>query len=218
MQAPIRSTSEWHSSRVLLSGDSPLMRTALGHLLSVHGIAPVDECANHPEAVGHAVRSGIDLLVMDFELDSTRLTHTVRFEQLLSAAHGCPVLVVTQTGDHRAIVGAFQRGVAGVVLKSRPADVFMRAIRAVLAGGAWMERSTVASVFDTTVTTTERLTPRETEVVELVTLGLKNKKIAERLSIAENTVRHHLTSIFDKLAVTNRMELMRHAYGDQRGD
>ncbi|HEX9982486.1 MAG TPA: LuxR C-terminal-related transcriptional regulator, partial [Thermoanaerobaculia bacterium] len=58
-----------------------------------------------------------------------------------------------------------------------------------------------------------RLTRREQEIVELVNLGLKNKIIAERLFITETTVRHHLTSIFNKLAVTSRLELMRYTYG-----
>lgn len=219
MHAPMASGSEWHSARVLLSGDSPLMRTALGQLISGNGIAVVDECINHPEALRQAVAAEIDLVVMDLDLDLTRLTRMARLEQLLIAAQGCPVLIVTQTDDRRALVTAYQRGVAGIVLKSCSAEILMRAIRAVLGGGAWLERSTVASVFHPATsfddaTVPEKLTPRETQIVDLVSLGLQNKKIAERLSITETTVRHHLTSIFDKLSVTNRMELMRYAYGE----
>jgi DNA-binding NarL/FixJ family response regulator len=200
--------------RVVLSGDSPLIRTALSDLIARNGIAVVDECFNQPEALRRAVAGGADLVVMDFDLDASRLTRMVRLEQLLAAAQGCPVLIVTQGDDRCAIVAALQRGLAGIVLKSRPADVLIRAIRAVLAGGAWLERSTVASVFHSPASP-DSLTPRETEIAELVSLGLQNKKIAERLSITETTVRHHLTSIFDKLSVTNRMELMRYAYGEQ---
>jgi len=58
-----------------------------------------------------------------------------------------------------------------------------------------------------------KLTRREREIVDLVSLGLKNRKIGERLFISETTVRHHLTSIFTKLAVTSRLELMRYTYG-----
>jgi DNA-binding NarL/FixJ family response regulator len=83
-----------------------------------------------------------------------------------------------------------------------------------------VERSTAASVFPSDrvhddALVPRRLTRREAEIVDLVSQGLQNKKIAERLSITDTTVRHHLTSIFEKLSVTNRLELMRFAYDGQ---
>jgi len=220
MHAQIGSSSERNSARVLLSGDSPLIRTALGVLISGHGITVAEECPNQPDPLRRAVTSGVDMVVMDLDLDVTRLTRMARLEQLLVAARGCPVLIVTQSDDRRALTSALQRGLAGVVLKSRPAEVLMRAIRVVLAGGSWLERSAVTSVLHPPTSSDDgsvpdKLTPRETQIVELVSLGLQNKKIAERLSITETTVRHHLTSIFDKLSLTNRMQLMRYAYGEE---
>jgi DNA-binding NarL/FixJ family response regulator len=205
--------SDWHSARVLLCGDSPLIRAALGVLISGNGITVADQCANQPDALRRAVAGGIDMVVMDFDLDANRLTRSARLEQLLSAAGACPVLIVSQCNDRGAISSSFQRGLAGVVLKSRPPEVLMRAVRVVLAGGAWLEPATAHHGG----VVAERLTRRETQIVELVCLGLQNKKIAERLSITETTVRHHLTSIFDKLSLTNRMELMRYAYGPPAG-
>ncbi|HET8772983.1 MAG TPA: response regulator transcription factor [Thermoanaerobaculia bacterium] len=205
------------SARVLLSGDQPLMRNALGLLISCGGLTVAEECVNRPDALRHRA-SGADVVVMDLDLDPGRLT---RMELLLDAAKVRPVLIVTHHDHPAAIAAAMRKGAAGVVLKSRSADTFLRAIRVVLAGGTWLERSTVASVFhpasahDAALVPT-RLTRREMEVVQLVTEGLQNKKIAERLSITDTTVRHHLTSIFEKLSVTNRMELMRYAYDDQR--
>jgi two-component system nitrate/nitrite response regulator NarL len=155
-----------------------------------------------------------DLVLVDFDLDPGT---SAQLDGLLAAAEPCPVLILTRSADPGAISLALYKGVAGVVLKSRPPDVLLRAIRAVLADGVFLERTTMAGVLRPATTPIElapvaRLTPRETEIVELVSLGLQNKKIAERLSIRETTVRHHLTSIFDKLALTNRMELMRYAY------
>ncbi|HEX7154759.1 MAG TPA: response regulator transcription factor [Thermoanaerobaculia bacterium] len=208
------SLREWHSARVLLSGDSPLIRTALALLISGNGLAVAAECANQPEALRRTVGGGIDLVVMDFDLDASRLTRMARLEQLVAAAGACPILLLTQSDDRRAVSASLQMGVAGVVLKSRPAEVLLRAMHVVLAGGAWLERSTVTSVLHPDAAT-DRLTPRETQIVELVCLGLQNKKIAARLAITENTVRHHLTSIFDKLSLANRMELMRYAFEEQ---
>ena len=215
--------SEWHSAHVLVSGDSPLMRSALVHLISGNGVAMVGECANHPDALRRAMNEAVDVVVMDLDLEAQRLSQTLRLEQLLAAAEGCPVLIVTEKDDRRAIVPALQKGLAGIVLKSRSADVLMRAIGTVLSGGSWLERSTMASMFHAAdardAVIHEQLTRRETQIVELVSLGLQNKKIAERLSITETTVRHHLTSIFDKLSVTNRLELMRYTYGGEpRGE
>ncbi|MBV9493703.1 MAG: response regulator transcription factor [Acidobacteria bacterium] len=154
---------------------------------------------------------------MDLDLDTTRLTRMERLDLLLAAASPCPVLIVTSNEDPSALGVAMRQGAAGVVLKNRPADVFLRAIRAVLAGGAWMERSAVASMFPIEAPDRrEALTRREREIVQLVSEGLQNKVIAERLSITHTTVRHHLTSIFDKLSVTNRLELMRYAYDEGR--
>lgn len=191
-----------------------MIRTALGLLVSGGGFVVVEECFNQPEALRRRVNAA-DVVVLELDLDAGRLARMEKLERLLAAANGCPVLIVTRSDHPKVIVEAMRRGAAGVVLESRPADVLLRAIRVVVAGGTWVERSVAASVFDPR-DDTGRLTPREQEIVELVTQGLQNKKIAERLSITHTTVRHHLTSIFEKLSVTNRLELMRYAYDEQR--
>jgi two-component system, NarL family, nitrate/nitrite response regulator NarL len=207
------------SARVLVSGDHPLISTALGLVIAGGGFTILDPCSNQPEALRRAAGSA-DVIVMDLDLDAGRLTRMEKLEQLLIAVNGRPVLIVTRSDDPAAVVAALRNGAAGVVLKSRPADVLLRAIRAVLAGGAWVERTTVAGVFPPAVhddaLVSGKLTRRELQIVELVSQGLQNKKIAERLSITHTTVRHHLTSIFEKLAITNRMELMRYAFGETR--
>ncbi|HYC90461.1 MAG TPA: response regulator transcription factor [Thermoanaerobaculia bacterium] len=195
---------------MLISGDQPLIRTALGLLVSGGGLHVVDECFNQPEALRRRAAAA-DVVVMELDLDARRLTRMEKLEQLLAAANGCPVLIVTRSDHPKSLAEAMHKGAAGVVLESRPAELFLRAIRVVLAGGVWVERSTAASVFQVQ-DDAGRLTRREQEIVELVTQGLQNKTIAERLSITHTTVRHHLTSIFEKLSVANRLELMRYAY------
>lgn len=204
------------TARVLLSGDHPMIRSGLGLLLAGDGIVVAGECFNRPDALRRGLSAEADLVLMDFDLDAGTPSSAAPLDALLAAAGSCPVLILTRSADPGAVSLALYKGVAGVVLKSRPAEVLFRAVRAVLADGVFLERTTVAGVFRPAPPRAEtpppKLTRRETEIVELVSLGLQNKKIAERLSIRETTVRHHLTSIFDKLALTNRMELMRYAY------
>ncbi len=207
--------------RILVTGDRPLIRTALSLLISSsENLAVTGECANEPDAVGAAVAARPDVVVMDFDLDARASAVPQRLAQVIRSAHGCPVLIVTAHEDPQAITCALQHGVLGIVAKTRNAEVLLRAIRGIAAGETWLEPSIVAHILqkDAPARDTEhslpggKLTRRETEIVDLVSLGLQNKKIAERLCISETTVRHHLTSIYDKLSVTNRLELMHHTY------
>lgn len=209
--------------RIVISGDHPLIRTALSVLISTTAnLSVVGECGNDADALA-GVASGMrpDVVVMDLDLDAGCVADRQRLARLFRAAPDCPMLIVTASEDISAISLALQHGVLGVVTKTRPAEVLMRAIHAIAAGETWIERSVVATIFQPgprrdieckVETVREKLTRRERQVVELVSLGLQSKKIAERLFIAETTVRHHLTSIYDKLSVTNRLELMRYTY------
>lgn len=209
--------------RVLITGDYPLVRTALKALLSsVGGIAVAGECANQALAISSAVDAfQPSVIVMDCDLDGSLSLETLA--GLLRGAKNRAVLIVTAREDRRAITCALQNGVLGVVSKERSPDVLMRAIRTVAAGETWLERSIVMSMVQGEKTDVEcvmpvvyeKLTRREMEIVELASLGLQNKKIAERLFISETTVRHHLTSIYGKLDVSNRLELMHYTYSER---
>jgi len=133
------------------------------------------------------------------------------------------VLVLTgvQTAESHRI--AIRRGAMGIVLKQQAADLLLKAIRKVYAGEVWIDRSMMGSVLDdvrterqqgtnTEATKIASLTPREREVVALVSEGLKNKLIGERLYISETTVTHHLSSVFSKLEVSDRLELIIYAF------
>jgi two-component system, NarL family, nitrate/nitrite response regulator NarL len=207
--------------RVLLTGDQPVVRTALARLIAAEpGMDVVGECPNRHEELAEAMSAKPDVVVMDLDLGS-RVTAPETVAELLGATR-CPTLILTGTDDPRGLASALGHGAQGVVLKDRSADVLMRAIRAVQAGESWLEPSTVANAFRADRPkqephTADRLTRREEEVVALVSLGFPNKKIAELLFISETTVRHHLTSIYSKLSVANRLELMRYIYGAKRG-
>jgi two-component system response regulator DegU len=203
-------------ARVVVTGDHPLIRTAIAQLIVSEGsMVVVAECLNDPDALAAAVAAAPDVVVMDIDLDSR---NPEAVAQLIARVKPRPVLILTRDdSDAASLSAALANGAWGIVLKDRPAAVFFRAIRGVIAGEAWLEPATLARVFGPGAGRQirdlgPRLTRREREIVELVCLGLKNRKIGERLFISETTVRHHLTSIFSKLAVTSRLELMRYRY------
>jgi DNA-binding NarL/FixJ family response regulator len=205
-----------------MTGDQPVIRTAIARLIaSEPGMDVIGECFNSNDELAEAMGANPDVVVMDLDL-GPRAPETVA--QLLATATRCPVLILTGNDDPRGLASALGHGALGVVLKKRPAEVLMRAIRAVRAGEAWLEQSTVASAFRLAQpqrggngNDREQLTRREAEVVAMVSMGLPNKKIAELLFISETTVRHHLTSIYSKLSVANRLELMRHTFHGAKG-
>jgi DNA-binding NarL/FixJ family response regulator len=215
-------------ARILIAGDQGMMRTALRRLVeSQEGMTVVGDCENRPELLAEALHAGPDLILLDLDLNTRCNGVLERVGALLHAANNTPVLILTASDACHAVQFAMQHGAVGFVLKERPADVLHRAMRTALAGEIWLERSMMASVMAAAVRPPAALTParesgsktltgREREISELVALGLHNKAIAARLYISETTVRHHLTSIFDKLDVSNRLELMRFMFGGER--
>jgi DNA-binding NarL/FixJ family response regulator len=132
--------------------------------------------------------------------------------------------VLVLTGEHGPDFHSslLRAGAAGVVRKDDPPEILLKAIQKVHQGEIWLDRATVSRVLDQTLRphhrTTEAgtepwkcLTEREREIVSLVGEALNNKQIARRLLISHATVRHHLTSIFGKLGLSNRLELLRYA-------
>jgi len=210
------------AARIVVTGDHSLIRTAIARLIaSERDMRVVAECANRCADLAAAMSTRPEVIVMDLDRDG-RDAQPESVAQLLAHAGSCPVLVLTSTEDPQSLSSALGHGARGIVLKSRPAEVLMRGIRAVRSGEAWLEPSMLSLMFGAAPPQREnaiahRLTPREREIVELVSLGLKNKKIGERLFITETTVRHHLTSIFNKLAVSSRLELMRYTYSGSAG-
>jgi two-component system nitrate/nitrite response regulator NarL len=133
------------------------------------------------------------------------------------------VLEVVIARDSEAHQEAVRLGAMGVVLKDQSAEVLIKAIKKVHAGEVWIDRVTMGNVLnemrrkdsnhrDADEDKIIYLTRREREVISLVAEGLKNKQIAARLFISDTTVTHHLSSIFSKLGVSDRLELVIYAF------
>ena len=125
--------------------------------------------------------------------------------------------MVTAAIDRTEIITALQLGAQGIVLKETASEVLFKAIRAVMGGQYWVGRNRVTDLASTLRDLAAShpqpsrknfgLTPRELEIVAVILGGFSNGDIATRFSISEKTVKHHLTNIFDKLGVSNRLEL-----------
>jgi two-component system, NarL family, nitrate/nitrite response regulator NarL len=207
--------------RVALVEPHRLIRDALHALLEqTPGMTVVGE-ADTVEKLLQVVenrRPDVVLLVMNGwgEREVTLL------EALPGLSERTRALVITADLDPNLHARAIQLGAMGIVLKTQTAPTLVKAVQKVHAGELWLDRSQTADLVNrlTRKRTAEdpeaakvgTLTAREREIVTLVSEGLKNKDIAERLSISEATARNHLTSILDKLALTNRFQLAVYAF------
>jgi len=202
--------------RILLADDHPILRHGLRKLLEVEpDLRVIGEAGDGIEAVKGVHRLKPDLLLLD--LNMPRQTG---LEALREIGPSTTRTVVLAAAIEKAEVAqAIQLGARGVVLKESATELLLRCIRAVMRGQYWVGREVVFSLIealrDLLPTNGDSqngqanfgLTPREMEVITAVVNGYTNKDIAQSFSLSIQTVKHHLTSIFDKLGVSNRLEL-----------
>ncbi len=208
--------------RVLLVDDHVVMRRGLRMLIENQpGLCVVGEATDRDAAILSAAREQPDIILLDLDLgDQSGLDI---LPELRTVAKGARVIVLTGIRDPVEHRQAVRLGATGMVLKEQAVDTLVKAIERVHAGETWLDPALVAHVLadrsrargsdaDPAAAGIVALTEREREVIALIGEGLKNRQIGERMSISETTVVHHLTSIFDKLGVANRLELVTYAY------
>jgi DNA-binding NarL/FixJ family response regulator len=185
------------------------------------GIRVVGEADNYSDAITIASRERPDVIMLDLMMGSENGLDYL--PKLRSACDAARILIVTGLADNKVHLQAVQLGAVGLVLKEKAPEVLIKAIEKVHNGEVWLDRSTVANVLTKMSGQTKEdrnpekvqiasLTKRERDIITLVAQGLRNKQVAEQLSISDVTVRHHLTAIFGKLGVADRFELIIFAY------
>ncbi len=212
------------SIRVLLVDDQELVRTGFRMILAdEEGIEVVGEAANGQEAVESASSLDPDVVVMDVRmpvLDGVEATRRLRGE---ADAPGPRVLILTTFDADEHVVEALRAGASGFLLKDVPPPDFVRAIRIVASGEALIAPSVTRRLLDRfaklSVPADEshaermrELTDRERDVLKLVAQGLSNREIAERLVLAEPTVKTHVSHLLLKLGLRDRAQLVVLAY------
>lgn len=208
--------------RVAVFEEHELYRAGLCLLLAERlNLELVGHASTWPEAVALVHREQPDIFLHTMgEGESARIE---LLPEILAASDRTRILALTASNDpelHRQVI---RSGAAGVLSKDKPPTMLIKAIECVNAGEAWLDRSTTATLLrelsrgKNTDQTPDQikiasLSQRERDVIKLVGHGLKNQQIAERLFISTVTVHHHLTSIYSKLEVADRLELLIYAY------
>lgn len=200
--------------RILLCDGHAVVRAGLRMLIeSQLGYQVVAEAGDCAEATALAAAGRPDVVLMS--LDRLEKATVVDVERFRASADGSRVLVLTGGGELDLLRGVIRRGARGVVFEKGPAEALLKAIRKVHDGELWLGRTIVAELVgdmegshDPEQARIKFLTSRELQIVRLVAVGLRNKEIARRLRITANTVRHHLTTVFEKLDVRDRVSLV----------
>jgi DNA-binding NarL/FixJ family response regulator len=203
------------SIRIALADDHAIVLHGLKRFLDSEAEFQVVRCcANGPQAL-EAVRSGeADILLLDVKMPGMSgldVLRTMSTERL----HCATVLLTAAVAPIDALEG-LRLGARGIVLKESAPDRLLECIRTVASGRQWIDTAALPpQALDGSRPESgdpqRTLTARETEIVRMISHGLRNKAIAERLSISEGTVKIHLHNVYEKLGLDGRLELMLHA-------
>lgn len=205
--------------RLLLVDSHALTRAALGCLLACRpGMTVAGEAATLADGVARAAASAPDVILLrlrhGWDLGVDAIPPLVQ-----SAPPDTRLVVMTELAGPDLHRRALRAGASGIVGTDRSAETLFTAIEKVLQGEVWVEGPLATPTsqpcqsldLDRAPDRIGSLTPREREVVRLLCEGLRNKQIADRLAVADVTVRHHLTSVFSKLGVSDRLGLLLYA-------
>jgi two-component system nitrate/nitrite response regulator NarL len=202
------------SIRVVLVDDHPIVLQGLQHLFERQADFEVVSCCEDAASAIEAVRAQHpDVLVLDLRMRGANGLDVLR--TMSNERIPCRTVLLTAAITEDQVLEAVKLGAAGLVLKESPPDTLVSCVRRVHQGEKWIDEDTVSralrSALDREAAAREAsltLTPREIEIVRMVARGLRNKAIAERLSISEGTVKVHLHNIYEKFGVDGRLELV----------
>ena len=214
--------------RIVVADDHPIFRDGLCRLLSLEDDFEVVAQAQDGRQVLDVLQQyDPDILLLDLKMPG--LDGLATLQRLQASKNKTRVIVLTASDDKNEFVQAMKLGTSGIVLKQTATELLIKSIRKVHAGEIWLDSHTTAAVIRQFVANDEPQAPpmpaaaptrerersplsqREREIVALVAQGFKNKEMAEKMFISEQTVKNHLHNIFDKLGVSDRLELALYA-------
>ena len=213
--------------RIVVADDHPIFRDGLCRLLGLEeDFQVVAQAQDGRQVLDVLQQFEPDILLLDLKMPG--LDGLATLQRLQAAKNRTRVIVLTASDDKNEFVQAMKLGTSGIVLKQTATEMLIKSIRRVHAGEIWLDSHTTAAVIRQFVANDEAppapapqtqsrererspLSQREREIVALVAQGFKNKEMAEKMFISEQTVKNHLHNIFDKLGVSDRLELALYA-------
>ena len=213
--------------RIVVADDHPIFRDGLCRLLALEeDFEVVAQASDGRQVLDVLQQHEPDILLLDLKMPG--LDGLATLQRLQASRNKTRVIVLTASDDKNEFVQAMKLGTSGIVLKQTATELLIKSIRKVHAGEIWLDSHTTAAVIRQFVAAEEStpvapappaprererspLSQREREIVALVAQGFKNKEMAEKMFISEQTVKNHLHNIFDKLGVSDRLELALYA-------
>lgn len=213
----MRTTDQNGHIRIAVADAHRIVRDGLRKLLDGEpGFRVVGEASEGPEVPKLAREIKPDILLLDLALPRQSGLEVLR--ELHASSVVTRTLLLVAAIEKQQLIEALQLGAWGVVPKESPAQLLFKGIRAVVGGQYWLGREHIVSLIEALRDLAGgsngepphkkfQLTPRELQIVERVVAGCSNRDIAQELALSEVTVKHHLSRIFPKLGVSNRLEL-----------
>jgi len=213
--------------KVSIIEDHAIVRAGLRMLLeSTPRMSVLWETQTATAALSDTTLPRPDIILLDLDLGVEKGLDFL--PNLLRRFGPARVLVLTALADTQLHLAAVGAGASGVVVKEQAPETLLQAIEGIHSGEAWLGKSLMTAVMgklaraasekmDPEAEKISRLTPREVEIVALVSEGLNGERIAKQLRISEATVRNHLTSILGKLGLSNKFELAVYAHRHRLG-
>jgi DNA-binding NarL/FixJ family response regulator len=203
--------------RVVVADDHPVVRFGVKNMLENEpGFEVVGEAEDGDVAITETLEREPDILLLDVMMP--RLPGLEALRAIMEKSSRVKIILLTSTITTQQIIEALQIGARGIVLKDAAASDLSKSMRAVLSGDYWIGGERVVNLvaalnelMKQAAATPEKktygLTPRELEVVTCIVEGCSNKDVAKQFAISEETVKRHLSNIFDKTGVSTRLEL-----------
>jgi two-component system nitrate/nitrite response regulator NarL len=203
--------------RIVVADDHPVVRFGVKNMLENEPeFEIVGEAEDGDVAITETLELEPDVLLLDVQMP--RLPGLEAMRAIMDRSPRVKIILLTSTISTQQIIEALQIGARGIILKDSVAGDLTRAMRAVLSGDYWIGGERVMNLvaalnelMKQAAAVQEKktygLTPRELEVVTCIVEGCSNKDVAKQFTISEETVKRHLSNIFDKTGVSTRLEL-----------